>query len=81
MIVSDGAGPFAGSNGVTGMYGKPAEGINVLGIEHVTHGIETDRHLGGVNVNIVKSASMQKAYRKVCNDLLESLGTYDARSA
>ena len=70
LIVSDGTGPFAGSNGVTGMYGCPENGIEVLGIEHVTHGIEVDRHQGGVRIVERTAKNMQKAYREMVENLM-----------
>lgn len=71
LVVSDGSGPFLGSNGVTAMYGDPQGGLHVIGIEHVTHdGIEPHRHEGGTSVAERKAAAFQSAYRQAVTNAL-----------
>ncbi len=71
LVVSDGSGPFLGSNGVTKMYGDPANGVHVIGIEHVTHGgIEPRRNDGCTTVNEEKARAFQSVYRKAILNLL-----------
>ena len=76
LIVEDGAGPFLGNGGVTKMYGNPKEGVHVVGIEHVTNGIETERHEGKIPVSmdqIYKARAFQQVYQEVIETLLEEL--------
>ncbi len=71
LIVSDGSGPFLGSNGVTAMYGDPENGIHVIGIEHVTHdGIEPRRHEGDTAVANRKAVAFQSVYRQAVTNVL-----------
>lgn len=69
LIVQDGFGPFLGSNGVTGMYGDPENGVHVIGIEHVPHGVETGRNLGSMDFDEDAARKHQKMY----NGLFEEL--------
>lgn len=70
LIVEDGRGPFVGSNGVTKMYGNPMAGVHVIGIEHVTHDIEPERHLGIPIVDMKNATSLQPIYKKAVTSLL-----------
>lgn len=62
LIVQDGFGPFLGNNGVTGIYGDPQNGVHVIGIEHIPHGIETGRHLGSMAFNEAAAKKNQAMY-------------------
>jgi len=70
LIVEDGQGPFLGDIDVTKIYGNPRKGVNVIGIEHVTHETEPKRHLGIPEVNFAKSGEFQKVYRQAVINLL-----------
>jgi N-formylglutamate amidohydrolase len=71
LIVEDGKGPFLGGDiGVTSKYGNPLRGINV-GIEHVAHDTEPERHLGNPEIDKPKARKLQKAYRSAVEGLLE----------
>jgi N-formylglutamate amidohydrolase len=69
LIVQDGFGPFLGNNGVTGIYGDPANGVHVIGIEHIPHGIETGRHVGSMAFDEDAASKHQAMY----NGLFEEL--------
>ncbi|OGM99984.1 MAG: hypothetical protein A3B91_03240 [Candidatus Yanofskybacteria bacterium RIFCSPHIGHO2_02_FULL_41_29] len=71
LIVEDGQGPFLDDIGITKIYGNPRRSVNVIGIEHVTHDIELDRHLGGTRLNKGKAKEMQKYYEQAIINLLE----------
>lgn len=73
LIVEDGKGLFKGHDGVTGIYGNPGEGRNVIGIEHVAHGSELGRHLGIPTVNKEAAEQFQPVYRLAIQRLLEAL--------
>lgn len=62
LIVQDGFGPFVGNNGVTGIYGDPGNGVHVIGIEHVPHGIETGRHFGSMAFDEAAACKHQEMY-------------------
>ena len=70
LIVEDGKGPFLGDIGVTKIYGNPPKGVNIIGIEHVSHDTEPERHLGSPVINYRKSLEYQKAYRQAVLNLL-----------
>lgn len=69
LIVQDGFGPFLGSNGVTGIYGNPDNGVHVIGIEHIPHRIESGRHLGSMDFDEDEARKHQAMY----NGLFEEL--------
>ena len=63
LIVEDGQGPFKGDIGVTKKYGSPFKaGVSVIGIEHVAHDLEPERHLGRPTVNLGKAHELQSTY-------------------
>lgn len=70
LIVEDGKGPFIGNIGVTKKYGNPELGVNVIGIEHVAHDLEPERHLGNPTVNLPEARKLQSVYRKAISRLL-----------
>jgi N-formylglutamate amidohydrolase len=63
LIVMDGEGPFLGDRGVTALCGDPQKGRHVIGIEHVTHGIETGRMHGILAFDVDKARAHRKAYK------------------
>ncbi|QQR54841.1 N-formylglutamate amidohydrolase [Candidatus Peregrinibacteria bacterium] len=69
LIVQDGFGPFLGSNGVTGLYGNPEQGVNVIGIEHIPHRIETGRHLGSMSFDEDEAKKHQAMYSALFEEL------------
>ena len=71
LIVESGIGPFLGNIGVTKLYGNPARGRNIIGIEHVTHDIEPKRHLGNPFVDTKKAMALRPVYAKVIEYLLQ----------
>ena len=70
LIVEDGQGPVLGDIGVTKKYGNPRMGFNIIGIEHVAHDTEPERHLGSPLVNTAKAMAFQASYEKVVKSLL-----------
>lgn len=70
LIVEDGQGPFLGNIGVTKLYGDPKRGINIIGIEHVSHDIEPERHLGNPAVDTGKALALQPVYKAAIENLL-----------
>ncbi len=69
LIVQDGEGPFLGNNGVTGIYGDPANGVHVIGIEHIPHGIETGRHRNSMNFDEDAAQKHQGMYSALFEEL------------
>jgi N-formylglutamate amidohydrolase len=69
LIVQDGFGPFLGSNGVTGIYGDPDNGVHVIGIEHIPHRIETGRHLGSMAFDEDEAKKHQEMYSGLFEEL------------
>ncbi len=49
--VEDGEGPLKGDHGTTAMYGRPREGVHVVGMEFVPHGIEIGRAKGRLDLD------------------------------
>lgn len=71
LIVEDGRGPFQGNDtGVTKIYGDPKNGIHVIGIEHVTHDTEPERHLGNPKVDLIQAFKYRPIYREAIENLL-----------
>ena len=76
LIVEDGRGPFLGDIGVTAIYGRPKEegrrvkGVHVIGIEHVTHDTEPERHLGNPKVDLIQAFKYRPIYREAIENLL-----------
>lgn len=69
LIVQDGEGPFLGNNGVTGIYGDPKNGVHVIGIEHIPHGIETHRHRSSMDFDAVTATKHQAMYSGLFEEL------------
>lgn len=70
LIVEDGRGPFLGDIGVTSLYGNPKNGVHVIGIEHVTHDTEPERHLGNPKIDLVQAFKYRPIYREAIENLL-----------
>lgn len=69
LLVQDGEGPFLGNNGVTGIYGNPEEGVNVIGIEHFPHDIELNRHQGGTDLDESAAVLHRSTYASLFDQL------------
>jgi len=70
LLVDDGHGPLLGDNGMTGLYGGKNH-VNVLGIEHVTHGgEEPGRNDGVYGIKTALAVRHQRAYFSAVNAVL-----------
>lgn len=70
LIVEDGKGAFLGDRGVTKIYGNPQKGVHVIGIEHVTHGIEIGRHRDSLAIDSERAKKFQEVYKNVVLKLM-----------
>lgn len=69
LVVQDGFGPFVGDTGVTALYGDPANGVHVIGIEHVPHNIEVGRHLGLLDFDETSARKHRPMYNALFDEL------------
>ncbi|OGJ46447.1 hypothetical protein A3J23_00565 [Candidatus Peregrinibacteria bacterium RIFCSPLOWO2_02_FULL_48_14] len=70
-LVEDGTGHLKGDNGITAMYGRPEEGIHVVGLEFVPHGIEINRAEGSLELDLEQTHQIQRVYNATFNRLDE----------